>query len=78
MTSVRTYIIVDVAAELGLHDELQKETVGLLNERVESFENMPVEFQIYLLVCLLGDFRPSREFFTQMETSPLPVKGCKI
>jgi hypothetical protein len=22
--------------------------------------------------------RPAQEFFTYMETSPLPVKGCKI
>ena len=27
---------------------------------------------------LNGVFLPTREFFTQMETSPLPVKGCKI
>ena len=29
-----------------------------------------------LFVCLFV-FWPTREFFTQMETSPLPVKGCK-
>ena len=27
-------------------------------------------------VCLLVDFRPTREFFTHMETPPLPTKGC--
>ena len=27
---------------------------------------------------VLGGFRPTREFFTHMETSPLPVKGCKF
>ena len=30
-----------------------------------------------MFVCLFGVYRPTREFFTQMETSPLPVKCCK-
>ena len=29
-------------------------------------------------VCLVGIFRPPREFFTHIETSPLPVKGYKF
>ena len=29
------------------------------------------------VVGLFGVYRPS-EFFTHMETSPLPVKGCKF
>ena len=31
------------------------------------------------LICLFlcWFFRPTREYFTRMETSPLPVKGCK-
>ena len=29
----------------------------------------------YFFVCLFGIFRPIRELFTQMETSPLPVRG---
>ena len=29
-------------------------------------------------VCLCGVYRPTREFITHMETSPLPVKGCKF
>ena len=28
--------------------------------------------------CLFGVFRPPREYFTQIEKSPLPVKGCKF
>jgi hypothetical protein len=28
----------------------------------------------YLFIVL----RPAQEYFTYMETSPLPVKGCKI
>ena len=31
-----------------------------------------------LFVCLFGVFRPTREFFTYMETSPWPVKGLQI
>ena len=31
-----------------------------------------------LFVCLFGVYCPSREFFTHMETSSLPVKGCKF
>ena len=29
------------------------------------------------IVCLFVVYRPIREFFTHMKTSPLPVKGCK-
>ena len=29
-------------------------------------------------VCLFGVFHSTREFFTHMETSSLPVKGCKF
>ena len=31
-----------------------------------------------LYVCLIGVWRPTREFFTHMESSPLPVKDCKF
>ena len=31
-----------------------------------------------LFVCLFGVNCPTREIFTHMETSPLPVKGCKF
>ena len=33
---------------------------------------------VCMFVCLFGVYRPTREFFTHMETSPLPVKGCKF
>lgn len=36
----------DVAAELGFNGKLQKITVKVLNDKTESFEIMPVEFQI--------------------------------
>ena len=29
-------------------------------------------------VCLFWVYRPNREFFIHMETSPLPMKGCKF
>ena len=28
--------------------------------------------------CLYGFFRSTRELFTYIKTSPLPVKGCKF
>ena len=31
-----------------------------------------------IFICLFGVIRPIRKFFTNMETSPLPVKGCKF
>jgi hypothetical protein len=33
---------------------------------------------IGLVGWLFTVLRPAQEFFTYMETSPLPVKGCKI
>ena len=30
----------------------------------------------YLFICVFEIYRPTREIFTQMETTPLPVKGC--
>ena len=35
---------------------------------------------VHDLVCLvlIGVYCPSREFFTHMEMSPLPMKGCKF
>ena len=31
-----------------------------------------------LFVYLFVEFRPTQEFFTHLEMSPLPVKGCKF
>jgi hypothetical protein len=31
-----------------------------------------------LIDWLFSVLRPAQEYFTYMETSPLPVKGCKI
>lgn len=41
--STKTYINADVAAELGLQGQVQKLTVNVLNDNVESFETMPIE-----------------------------------
>ena len=41
--STKTYINSDVAAELGLHGQLQKVNVSVLNGHVETFETSPVE-----------------------------------
>ena len=41
--STKTYINADVAAELGLQGQVQKVTVNVLNDNVESFETMPIE-----------------------------------
>ena len=32
----------------------------------------------FLFAFLFGVYHPTREFFTHMEMSPLPVKGCKF
>ena len=32
----------------------------------------------FLSFCLCGVYRPTREFFTYIEMSTLPVKGCKF
>ena len=44
--STKTYINSDVAAELGLHGQLQKVNVSVLNGHVETFETSPVECTI--------------------------------
>ncbi|CAC5416213.1 unnamed protein product [Mytilus coruscus] len=49
--STKTFINADIAAELGLQGQVQKVTVNVLNNNVESFETMPVEVG---LQCLIG------------------------
>jgi hypothetical protein len=39
--------------------------------------NPYVEYK-YMIDWLFIVLRPAQEYFTYMETSPLPVKGCKI
>ena len=33
---------------------------------------------LFVFVCLYGGFSPSREYFTQLETSPLTMRGNKF
>jgi hypothetical protein len=35
-------------------------------------------YSVNLFVRLFTVLRPAQEFFIYMETSPLPVRGCKI
>ncbi|CAC5373898.1 unnamed protein product [Mytilus coruscus] len=44
--STKTYINADVAAELGLQGQVQKVTVNVLNDNIETFETMPVEVRL--------------------------------
>ena len=44
--STKAYLNSDVAAELGLQGNCQRVTVNVLNGRTETFETMPVEFEI--------------------------------
>ena len=37
-----------------------------------------VYHRVCLFVCLFGVFCSTRYFFTHLETSPLPVRGCKF
>ena len=43
-----------------------------------AFHDKPGVLRSKYFVCLFGVIRPTRDFFIYMETSPLPVKGCKF
>ena len=49
-----------------------KGVIILTSSRCDKLSN------VVLFVCLFGVYRPIREFFSHMETSPLSVKGCKF
>ena len=50
-----------------------------LHKLYENVPNMPVSsYNEVTSLCLFGVLHPTREFFTHMETSPLPVKDCKF
>ena len=59
-----------------VHD-VMKATFLLLGER-EDYLEVKLIVKFCLFVCLFGLYRPIREFFTHMETPPLPVKGYKF
>ena len=53
-----------------------------LQNLISRDEQMSITFELFkVFVCsfrLIWAYRPTRKFFTHMETSPLPVKGCKF
>ena len=61
-----------------LSNDTIKLTFFHLNPTFVSFDLSSFIFYYILFVCLFGVYSPTREFFTHMETSPLPVKGCKF
>ena len=46
--------------------------------RHKCIKDISTNHQARLPICLFGVFCHTRDFFTHMETSPLPLKGCKI
>ena len=44
--STKTYINTDVATELGLKGNKEQVTVNVLNGQLETFETMPVNFEL--------------------------------
>ncbi|CAG2211556.1 unnamed protein product [Mytilus edulis] len=73
--STKTYINADVAAELGLQGQVQKVTVNVLNDNIETFETMPQSrkypvalvcdiAEMYLRIKIAPDDRTvSQDFF---------------
>ena len=57
--------------------KLQKNNQNLTSILNTHVKYMKIIFRNYYFVCLFGFFRPTREFFTHLQTSPLPVMGCK-
>ena len=52
--------------------------VSLDISEIELFSIQYIRQHYRLIDWLFTVLRPSQEFFTYMETSPLPVKACKI
>ena len=47
--STQTYIIADIAAQLGLQGKFQQVTVNVPNGQIKTFDTMPVEFELVSL-----------------------------
>ena len=64
------------------HEQLRKSLSSLDHPdpvfRKEVTFNTTVKLTMCYIVCLFGGFRSTREFFTHMKTSPLPVRESKI
>ena len=43
-----------------------------------SYSNVEKIHVLFLFVCLFGVLRPTREFFTHLDTSPLTVEGFRF
>ena len=52
--------------------------IGYVHYIFDSTQNRLGKNALEKEVCLFGVFHSTREFFTHMETSSLPVKGCKF
>ena len=73
--STKTYINGDVAAELGLEGSTQRITVNVLNGKEDSFESMPVEFD---LQSIDGKTRARISAFTETRvTGNMRPVNCK-
>ncbi|XP_047123010.2 uncharacterized protein LOC105849104 [Hydra vulgaris] len=59
--STKTYLNSDVADELSLQSKTEKVTVNMINGKIDSFETIPVEFQ---LESLNGETKITVEAFT--------------
>ncbi|XP_065677463.1 uncharacterized protein LOC124808610 [Hydra vulgaris] len=59
--STKTYLNSDVAAEWSLKGKTEKVTLNMINGKIDSFETMPVEFQ---LESLDGETKITVEAFT--------------
>ena len=65
---------------LGSQHVLSQVGLGKYIQHAEIM-NYLLEIHVFtttVFVCLFGVYRPTREFFTHLETSLLPVKGCKF
>ena len=79
LVTQQTVYLFCVYSPLGAHIQVNiqvkyKAQAALLNPRL-SYSSLQIHL---LLVCLYGVIRPTREFFTHMETSSEPVKGFKF
>ena len=61
-------------------ENLKQKHMSTVNRKSTRFTKLHHGSYLTFLdnVCLFGVYRPTREFFTHMETSPLPVKDCKF
>ena len=66
------YLMNEISSVIKIKSKLSIQAIGWI-----YLHKGPIPHYV-LFVCLFVVFRPTREFYTRMETSPLPVKGCKF